>query len=259
MRITFHSALVLLAFPATAQLTNPSFELVGIPGVPGWEWTCATPGLVNNAAPSSGSWHATKEAGQTQGCFPSHLFQRIPGYANGAVVTLAGWVRCDSTPPCLGAYIGLGTVNNGLFQLEENTGTMSSAWTWVSITDTVQYGAGDTAIVVLNAGLIGGPVNPTPGHFDGLELQLATAIEANDADVFHHRYDAENARLSVSCGSAALFRLQLFDATGRELPVRWIHRDRSQATVDASDLRTGLYLVRVATATNERVLRFVRR
>lgn len=242
-----------------AQLFNGSFESGGLPSLSLWESTCSTPGLLNDGAPGAGSWSATKEAGQTQGCFPSYLYQRLSGVTNGQLVTLSGWVRCDSTPPCLGAHISLGTVNSGNFSLEEQIGTSSSAWTFVTITDTVQIGVGDTAILVLNAGLIGGPINPTPGHFDGLSIDAPTAVSDPMQREVQSFFDAANDRMTVTTGGPALGGVRLFDALGRELQLHDVQRERAQLTFSTIALGTGVYLVQIHSEGVEQVVRFVKR
>ena len=248
-----------LAGPLQAQLINGSFEDDGSPSLTGWEWTCADPGQPDEAAPASGDWSATKEAGHTKGCFPSYLYQRLPGVPNGATVILSGWVRCDSLAPCLGAWIGLGTVNNGAFTLEENTGTVDPAWTYVSLTDTAQIGTSDTLIAVLTAGMIGGPINPTPGHFDGLEMALGMGVEEIDNWNLHQHLDPQSGLLTVATGGPSIRSMHLFDATGRALVLRYTRRDRAQATLDIGDLHTGVYLLNVDSDRGDRVVRFVKR
>lgn len=248
---------LLMAGGTNAQLINGSFEDDGTPSLSNWEWTCADPGQPNDAAPSSGAWSATKEAGHAKGCFPSYLYQRLPWVPNGAIVMLSGWVRCDSADICLGAFLGLGTLNNGAFALEENTGTVDPTWTYVSLTDTAQFGSGDTLVLVLNAGMIGGPISPSSGHFDGLQVGIWMGIDEQTAWELHQHFDA--GVLSLATGGPWIGSLDLFDATGRAMSVHLLRRERARADVDVSALRTGVYLVKVRTDRGDRVVRFVKR
>jgi hypothetical protein len=212
---------------------------------------------MNDPAPGAGSWSATKEAGQTQGCFPSYLFQRLTGVADGQVMNLTGWVRCDLAPICPGAWFGLGVVNSGSFHLEEQAGTSAVIWSYFSFTDTVEIGAGDTAILVLTSGLVGGPAFPAPGHFDGMSVDLSTGLGHADDWTVHHRFDPQDHRLTIATGGPAISELRCSDATGRDVPAALDWIDRSQVSLHTFDLGTGVYVVRVTAGDIDRVVRFV--
>ena len=249
--------LLLSAATGTAQLFNGSFEQAGAPSLEGWEWTCSDPGQPFNAAPGSGEWCASKEPGHAKGCFPSYLFQRLPDLVDGQLVTVNGWVRCDDDVICLGGYIGIGALHNGQVIYDDLTGSTNFMWTYVSITDTVELEAGDTAVVVLTSGFIGGPISPAPGYFDGITLELNTGItDRHDADLASY-FDPSTNNLFLSCGNSALRTVRLHDLTGRSLPIRTDLVNASSARVDLNSLPTGVYFASVRTDLGEKTIRFV--
>lgn len=255
-----HLLTLICAFPSvliSAQVINGSFEDNGQPSVMGWEWTCAPPVVMAGDAPGAGSFAATKEPGQTQGCFPSHLYQRSPDLVDGDVVTVSAWVRCDAGPICLGASFGLGRINGGVFLLEENTGTMDTAWTFLSITDTVELGPGDTAVIVLNAGVIGGPVQPTAGWFDGVELSVAQAVQGPGPVQIGHYPDPATAVLHVSAGEAVVEEVVVLTLQG-QVVLRVAGKTSGTQHIDVHALASGSYLARVRTARGPGTFRFIK-
>lgn len=246
----------LLSFTsANAQLVNGSFENdIWEYSLIGWEWTCEDPLGVNEAPPGAGSWHATKEAGQTQGCFPSYIYQRLSGVQDGDLLTISGWVRCDDDVICVGAHFGLGTINSGYFHLEESVGTNQWPWTFLTITDTVELNAGDTALLVLNAGSIGGPISPEPGHFDGLTLATPQSVDEVSASLLAHYRDAAN--FYVAGNAARILSVRLLDLTGRVITASV---DRSEGTyrIGLEGLGTGVYFADVRTDRGGQAIRFV--
>lgn len=205
---------VLVSISASAQLVNGSFESDGTPSLSGWEWTCNEPGLQNSAAPGSGSWSATKDPGHAKGCFPSYIYQRLPDAENGTVITLSGWVRCGEEEPCIGGILSSGRVHNGVFELDNSVSSQLPTWEFVSISNPVQNEEGDTAIVVLSGGFIGGPIAPSQSFFDGITLSLALGVEhVEPADGPLFRLSPDGRSVAVQATSEE--RIQLHDALGK--------------------------------------------
>lgn len=197
-----------------AQLMNGSFETNGGPSLDGWEWTCNVPGIQNTAAPGSGSWSARKEAGHAKGCFPSYIYQRLPDVENGTIITLSGWVRCGEEEPCIGGYLSSGRVHDGVFELDNMITSQFPSWEYVSLNNVVQNEEGDTAIVVLSGGFIGGPISPSPSFFDGIMLSTALSVEqVNPVEGPLFRLSPDGR--SVAVKARAKERIQLHDALGK--------------------------------------------
>ncbi len=241
-----------------AQLINGSFEVDGSPSLTGWEWTCSDPGYANNGAPTSGSWSATKEPGNAKGCFPSLLFQRLPDALDGDLLTVSGWVRCpDGDEPCLGGSLGLGSINAGTFTSDDAVWSQTPQWTYLSITDTVELSAGDTAVVILNGGFIGGPIAPAPSYFDGISLAPALVVGERTGPMIVQYVDHATRTLYISAGQETIQGLRFFDLTGKGLPVRTDRTNATNLRVDLNGLPTGVYFVAVGTSAGERTVRFV--
>lgn len=238
---------------AQGQLFNGSFEQAGVPSLEGWEWTCDEPAFVNEAPPGAGAWSVTKHAGQAKGCFPSYLYQRLSDVLNGDVITVSGWVRCDDDMICVGGWFGLGTINSGAFHLEEQVGNNQFPWAFLSITDTVELADGDTALLVLSGGLIGGPISPFPAHFDGFSLEQASGI-AQAIPQATSRYDAATNSLVIATAER-LLSVALFDAAGRALPFRAPIAGKS-TIIGLSELPKGIYIAQLRTVHGAKALRF---
>lgn len=214
MRYSILIPILAITVPVNAQLTNGSFESDGTPSLTGWEWTCNEPGLQNSGAPGSGEWSATKEPGHAKGCFPSFIYQRLPEAENGTILTLSGWVRCGEEEPCIGGFLSAGRVHDGVFELDNSATSQFTSWEYVSISNVVQNEEGDTAIVVLSGGFIGGPISPSPSYFDGITLSIALSVEqvpAAEGPLYRLSPDGQ----SVAVHATSEEGIQLHDAMGK--------------------------------------------
>ncbi len=256
MRYLLFTPAVLSLATSTAQLVNGTFEQDGAPSLVGWSWTCGDPGEGTGGAPGSGSWHATKQPGHLKGCFPSYLYQPIPGAQDGELYTISGWVRCDTEEPCFGGYLGIGRLFEDDVAIEDLSGATSPTWTFVTFTDTVEIDDGEQAVVVLTAGSIGGPVLLNPAHFDGIASDLVTGIERRGPTAIHHYFDAASHTLSISAGEDRITTVTLFDLTGRGLPVHMQRNTGTTVQVDLNGLPAGAYFAQVRTSRSEHSIRF---
>lgn len=253
------SALLLLAsaLNASAQLTNGSFEVNGNFTLQGWEWTCDEPQAVLDVPNGGGVWSAWKESGHAKGCFPNQLFQRLPNVQYGIPYQLSGWVKCPvgDFALCIGGSIGFGTISNGQFALAQMSTSTDPEWAFVTAEHVFDPGVGDTAIVVLNSGFIGGPIDPLPAGFDQLTLLAATSVNEPSPLRISIFPNPTTDRLNVGC-TAALNRIELFDATGR----RVMQQPAAGTTevVDVSKLSDGQYLLRATSKAGTLTKRFVK-
>ena len=253
--------LLVLGGTASAQLNNGSFEDVNGPSLSGWEWTCDDPQFMEGGAPGFGEWSVSKQSGHAKGCFPNYLYQRLPNVQDGDLVTLTGWGRCTASEFsfCQGAFMGLGRVNDGAFQLEENTYNSDTTWAYMSITDTIELADGDTAIVVLNAGFIGGPVNPTPALFDGLAMSFPTAIGSSIAPSLQLLQTDNGSTLVISTGDQRSLGINCFDLTGQVVQLQFDRNGTNGYRARITDLSTGVYILRATTAAGNISARFIKR
>jgi hypothetical protein len=254
------SALLLLvsALNANAQLTNGSFEVNGTFSLEGWEWTCDDPQAVMDVPAGGGVWSAWKEAGHAKGCFPNELFQRLENVQYGIPYQLTGWVKCPvgDVAFCIGGGIGFGTISNGDFAFAQMTTSSDPEWAYITAEHVFDPGVGDTAIIVLNSGFIGGPIDPLPAGFDQLTLDIANGINEEHPLKISLFLEPLSDRLFV--GSTSRMRsIECFDATGRSL----VNQRASGTTevVDLSALNSGAYLLRATTDGGTMTSRFVKR
>lgn len=214
MRTRYTTFALIIANAASAQLINGSFEQGGAPSLEGWEWTCNPPGQPNEGAPGSGEWSVNKGPGEAKGCFPSYIYQRLPDLQDGEMVTLSGWIRCSDEEPCVGGYMGMATLNNGLITTGSMIGSQLPSWEYVYINQTLDLGPGDTAVALLSGGFIGGPIAPSPSYFDGITLEIVLGLTPNDpAEEPLFRLAPDGQHIAVNAGADEF--ILLHDALGK--------------------------------------------
>jgi hypothetical protein len=183
----------------------------------------------------------------------------LPNVQDGEVRTLSGWARTEAgwAQPLIGLAFGV-LDTSGMIHFDVSASTNSTDWTFLSFTDTIHIALGETALVVLHPGLVGGPLFGY-ANFDGIELSggAAQGITEQPNVHFPHFPDPVSDRLSVAIGDHPVIRLTLFDAAGHALPVPSFAANGT-LQVDASALNTGLYFLRIATADGFGTVRFVK-
>ena len=160
--------------------------------------------------------------------------------------------RAESRTPT----IALATISNGLFIWDSAIGASGFDWSYVYINDTVHASPGDTAVVLLNAGVLAGPAFGG-GWFDAIDLQPFGPQSVGEIPISLHQYLDESMVLHVSCGERAIRKLSLFDATGRALPAP-MNLTGPVSTIDTRCLIRGIYIVRASTDGAETAARFIR-
>lgn len=251
--LPFFGCLVVSA--ASAQLVNGSFEDSNGFTLYGWEWTCDPPTAITDVPPGSGNWSVGKAMGNTQGCWPSYVFQRIPFAPDGSVWTLSGWVHSDTLGTPAFARMGFSSLNNGSFTFQSQIGASAYYWSYVSINDTVHSSATDTAVVLLTAGTIGGP-GFGAGWFDGITLAPLTTTGVHEPAVTLHTLLDQDGSLHLSAGDQRILHVQLIDHTGRLLRTHMHAVGAADVVLATSALSAGIYTVRVETSAGQTATRF---
>lgn len=123
-----------------------------------WNTICYPLASFNDNAPGGGNWCLESPAGATQGCFYQYINRAIPNIQQGDIIEVSGWLRVDSNYSSTFAGIGFG-IDNGNFLPTTSNISYSSSTNWIQLTaiDTFFLSAGDSAVVILDAGLTGGP------------------------------------------------------------------------------------------------------
>ena len=182
----------------------------------------------------------------------------MPDVQFGIPYQLSGWVKCPvgDLAVCIGGNIGFGTISNGGFALAQLTTSTDPEWAFITAEHVFDPGVGDTAIVVVNSGFVGGPINPLPAGFDQLTLDIANGVGEEYPLSLSLFLEPLSDRLNV--GSTVRMRLlECFDATGRRL----LNQRASGTTevVDLSALNSGTYMLRATTDGGTLTSRFVKR
>lgn len=247
------------ALQGHAQLVNGSFETSdSLASLSGWTFTCTAGESLLLAAPQSGKWSLKQASGNTQSCFPGYVSQSIPQADSGQIWELTGWARTDSfSPPFTTVGIYLARIDSlGEIHLLKGDTTSASAWTALSLRDTLDLGKGDTLAVVLDPGITGGPVLGI-AYFDGLHLDSlgTTSLFPNrqlEGVSLHLRPHpmAQEGWIDIDLEKSTWLNLALFDLQGRRLQaiaqgryVAGVHSFR----IDTRRFAPGIYLLFLRT------------
>jgi hypothetical protein len=172
-RVLFILTFALSMLTVQGQILNGSFEDGMGADLSNWEWICGAVSL-NNAPAGGGSWSIQVNGGNTQGCMQGYAYQKMPAIAHGQSFVLSGWAFAELSPS-VGLYFG--TINNGIIALQAGDTTHSTSWAQLHVQSSFSLSTGDTALVVLDGGLVGGPLQGY-GHFDLISLEPLTGIDA---------------------------------------------------------------------------------
>ncbi len=250
---------LIIASSGNAQLINGSFEDNGAFSLQGWEWGCNEPQPVADVPAGGGQWSAWKEPGHAKGCFPAFLIQRIADVQYGIPYQLSGWVKCpqDDFQLCLGASLAFGVINNGNIVPAAFTTSNDTGWTFLSANHVFDPGIGDTAIVILSAGFIGGPMNPLPAGFDQISLDLSQGLDEQQRVIVSHYPDPVTDILYVGLAVGRILSIDLLDEAGRLVLTTAGGTGTRQVPVAA--LPAGKYIGRVFTEQGVQRFPFVKR
>jgi len=174
-KIVFIFCALLTYTTVNGQILNGDFEDGLNSDLSNWEWSCFAESD-SSTPPGGGNWSIKVWGGNTQGCFPGYSHQTIPSITNGQTFQLTGWAFAQASPP-VGLY--LGKINSGDITLIASDTTSSTTWTQLGVQSTFLLELGDTAIVLLDGGLAGGPFQGY-GYFDLINLQQVTGINFLD-------------------------------------------------------------------------------
>lgn len=246
---------------ANAQLVNGSFENDAGWDLTGWTSSC------NNAffgigQPDNGNWSTSVPHGETNGsCYASNLVQLVPAIQNGATWTLDGWCHNMLTgfsDPYIG--IGMGIKHqDGWWEYFTSAQMNTGNWTHLSVTNSFAMAAGDTAFVILDAGIVSGNGNGAWAEFDGITLtDLSTGIERNDVSGSLACFpNPAPDKLWIALHETPL-SMEVMDAAGRTHDLKnFIRRDHTWEA-DVSSIPSGLYVMLLRTASGLRTVRFIK-
>jgi hypothetical protein len=174
MRFYLIFLLFLLLKGTDGQILNNSFENATGPDLSNWEWTIGAEAC-EDAPEGGGSWCIQVTGGSTQGYLWGYAYQRI-----SEVDTAHEYILSASVKALMSANgVFFGKINNGTITLFDGVKTSATSWTTISIQSSFLLTPGDTALVVLDAGIMGGVLNGL-GNFDLVKLESVAGIEDSE-------------------------------------------------------------------------------
>ena len=240
-----------------AQLQNPSFEENGQASLEGWlDYYCDYATSENDASPNGGEWCVIMQPGQTQGCYPGYFYQILPDINSGQIFQLEGWAKVAPDGPIVGIYLGRKDAEGTIHLLEGDT-TSSENWTMLSVTDTFELQSGDDAVVVINSGLVGGPIGPShSSYFDDLQLDLVTSIDDvyfEDLKIFPN--PVVNSRLFIELDpiKTPVDEMLILDILGKLI----FKHSGYVESVNVDDWAAGVYFIKLKSGEREIVQKIV--
>lgn len=234
-----------------AQLQNPSFEQTGQPSLESWlDYLCDYATSENDAPPGGGQWCLKMQPGQTQGCFPGYFYQALPTVTNDQVFQLEGWAKVDVEGTLVGIYLGRKDAT-GMIHLLGGDTTSSESWMMLSVQDTFELETGDSAVVVINSGLVGGPIGPThSSYFDDLHLDMVTSIAENyfeDLQLFPNPVAGSHLYIQADSSKNSIDDISVFDVSGKLV---FKHPGYVNA-VNVSAWSAGIYCIKLRSGAKE--------
>jgi hypothetical protein len=236
--------LLLLPSLAMAQSFNGSFEGAGTGDISGWTGFCWEPFAAASNCPGGGDWGLVVESGHNTGCTNAMVIHKLPDVVDGSALTLNGWCTRYFGSGTQFIGFGLGTVNNGAYTYNTFPQSNFSGWQFFTVTQTVELGPGDTAMVFLQPGSVNFPLVTSLVMFDELVLTDVTTGVQERTGALAHRYDPALRRIHL-VSPMPVSAVDVFDAQGRRLHAPVEHRVSGEVVVDASALPPGLVLVQV--------------
>ena len=231
-------------------IVNGSVETSGVPSLAGWQEyeSCDPMTSVMDAPAGAGNWCVEKLTGNVKGCFPSYVYQTFPAVANGNNIIITGWVK-KYWAGLSGIYLGVKNSAGAISLLNGDT-TTSATWHYIMVSGTYSLSAGDTAAVILNAGMTGGPVGGGYARFDSIEAQIITGINPpaySLENTIHIYHDAENHLLNVyftgSYNGNVYF--SMYDISARRVKIFELHQGTNEFNIEK--LPAGFYFYNAAT------------
>jgi hypothetical protein len=261
MKHTYAFLALCLSSTANGQLVNGSFENENGWDLTGWISSCQN-AFFGTGHPGDGDWSASVPHGETNGsCYASKLIQLVPSIHDGETWTLGGWCHNMLTgfnDPYIG--IGMGIKHeDGWWEYFTSADMNTGNWTHLSVTNSFTMAAGDTAFVILDAGIVSGNGTGAWSEFDGLTLtDLSTGIAGVGATSAPSCFpNPATDKLWVNLPERAVV-VELIDALGRTTVLPSFIQSGRTLELDLTGLPSGPALLRIRTLSEVRTLRFIK-
>ena len=191
---------------AQIEILYDSFEdtINNMPNTLGWNTTCFNISSINDSPTGGGNWSMKSPVGQTQGCFYQYIYQSIPNVQQGDILQVSGWCKTNANTGVPNHGIGFGIKNSSWFPSSNSISNMtyanSTSWVQLTATDTFNLSSGDTAVIILNPGLVGGAGFGTSyfdlirviklGNTNNCNLTIDNSITINDSSLMANENNA---------------------------------------------------------------------
>lgn len=248
-------------FPTVSfsQVLNGSFEIDGQPSLDNW---IIDHGESYQDAPGDGgSWCLKLESGNVQGGFPYIAYQIIPEFKNGEIWQVSARAKRDSSrspliPPSI--YLKIFHITGDETNLSADT-TFSKEWTQLTFIDTLFLEESDCVAIVLEAGLIGGPLTSW-SYFDLVAAEKIgevgvdnfNQLHPKDFKLFQNFPNPFNPRTTFSyqMPKSAMVKLSIQNITGQTVKTLVNEHQNAgfhsvQWDVPQSGISSGLYFYRL--------------
>lgn len=250
MKILYTILFFFSTLSCIAQIQNGSFENNGQSTLAEWHSICPVSESVNEAAPNAGEWSVGLQPANTQGCFVPHFYQKLPAIQNGNIVRVSAMIKSINGNP---GYLSFGKINNGeITTFEDFVSSDSTSWQEVNIEETYVLEANDTAIVILSAGIVGGPApSILTALFDQVTIDvLVNQISLSSSDLLIYPNPVLNGELFVANkGNDKIESIQILNVLGSLVQTCSVTPNNDIITIDLEGLPVGIYLVHIETTS----------
>jgi hypothetical protein len=242
------SGSISLAGHGQSMLINGDFEDDYGPTVSGWSYNCWSFWSLSNAAPNGGTWSIALEIDAQSDCQLTQFYQLLPQVQDGEPLILSGWARVVQGSPITPAMIGIGSLHNGSFNVQEWVQTDSYEWNFLTLSWTASLVESAIAFVILRPGNLSPSGIYSIVGFDGLQLTPGiVAVHENDVPQLHFHRLGERLLVAMA-DSSPIQSMALYDVHGKLVQ----ENDGVAATreFNTSGLKAGIYIVKVQSATS---------
>lgn len=247
MKIRLLALFICLSSSAFCQFENGSFEIDGDPILEPWIDQCGHGNSFMDASPQGGDWCLQLIFGNTQGCYPAYFYQVLPDIQTGTFLKIRGEARTVIANTPASMFIGKMDLEGQITTLFSDT-TTSPEWEELIVEGEIELLPGETAVIVLQSGLTGGPAGLDHyAFFDDIEIlepsTTSTNVVSNFPEILFPNPVSETLPIWTKDGTASITGLTLFTATGKELFRMQYQNPQSRMELYLAEFAPGPYFL----------------
>lgn len=245
--IIFSFLLLLSTFSFSQNLIqNPSFEDTTLAG---WQNQYCGMFSYENAPLNGGNFCVKVPYGNFQGCAPNYVYQIISNIEDSVAYELTAWVKNNGWPYAYSSImLGKKTSNGNIIMNSKNDTTGSDIWKQLSINDTFSLDVGDSALIILQSGLVSGTGSGN-SYFDEITLKKTDTlldtkkIKKND---FIKIYQSNEGLLIIS--EFIIKNIQAVNLLG--ISYDFIGVNNYSIYINKQQLQSGFYILNIKDINN---------